>query len=54
MKFPGIENMIFKGEDLRPYINIFLNGKNVLESGGLGIRLNQNDEIAIFPPVSGG
>ena len=54
IKFPGIENIIFKGEDLRPYINIFLNGKNILESGGLEIRLNENDEIAIFPPVSGG
>jgi molybdopterin synthase sulfur carrier subunit len=54
IKFPGIENIIFKGERLRPYINIFLNGKNILESGGLGTRLNENDEIAIFPPVSGG
>ena len=53
-KFPGMENMIFKGEEVRPYINIFLNGRNILESGGIETRLVQDDEMAIFPPVSGG
>ncbi len=53
-KFPGIEEMIFEGEDIQPYVNIFLNGRNVFESGGLEMRLHQEDEIAIFPPVSGG
>ncbi len=53
-KFPGMEKMIFKGEDIQPYVHIFLNGMNVHESGGLEIRLHQDDELAIFPPVSGG
>ncbi len=54
MKFPGIEKMIFKGEEVQPYINIFVNGKNILESGGIETRLQRDDEMAIFPPVSGG
>ena len=54
IEYPGIENMIFRGSELQPFINIFLNGINVLESDGLEMRLHQNDEIAIFPPVSGG
>jgi len=53
-KFPGLENMIFKGENIRPYMNIFVNGKNISELNGLGTALNSDDEIAIFPPVSGG
>ncbi len=53
-KFPGLENMVFKDKNLQPYINIFLNGRNILESVGLETPLKQDDEIAIFPPVSGG
>lgn len=53
-KFPGLENMVFKDKNLQPYINVFLNGRNILESGGLETSLIQDDEIAIFPPVSGG
>lgn len=53
-KFPGFEELIFDGEKIKPYINVFLNGKNVLDEGGPGTMLHTDDEIAIFPPVSGG
>lgn len=53
-KYPGLENILFKDVDLQPYVNIFLNGENVIGSGGLDSLLKHNDEIAIFPPVSGG
>jgi molybdopterin synthase sulfur carrier subunit len=53
-KFRGLENILFKDGNLQPYVNIFLNGGNVLESGGLESSLKAGDEIAIFPPVSGG
>jgi len=53
-KFPGFEKMIFDGEKIKPYINVFLNGMNVLDNGGPETMLHTDDEIAIFPPVSGG
>jgi molybdopterin synthase sulfur carrier subunit len=53
-KFPGFEKMIFDGENIKPYVNIFLNGKNVFDLDGLKTELRMNDEIAVFPPVSGG
>lgn len=52
--FPGLETLLFKDGALSPYINIFLNGRNILESGGLETSLAPGDEMAIFPPVSGG
>ena len=53
-KFPGFEKMIFDGKKIKPYVNVFLNGKNVLDLDGLETELRVNDEVAIFPPVSGG
>jgi molybdopterin synthase sulfur carrier subunit len=53
-KYPGLENILFKDGNLQPYVNIFLNGGNIIESGGLDSYLKQGDEVAIFPPVSGG
>ncbi len=53
-KFPGFEKMLFKEGSLQPYVNVFLNGKNIRESGGLDAVIKAGDEIAIFPPVSGG
>jgi len=52
--YPGLENILFKDGNLLPYVNIFLNGGNIIESGGLDRSLKQGDEVAIFPPVSGG
>lgn len=37
------------------HINILVNGSNIAHDGsGLGRELGATDEIAIFPPVSGG
>jgi molybdopterin synthase sulfur carrier subunit len=48
-KFPGFEELIFDGKKIKPYVNVFLK-----ESGGITTMLHADDEIALFPPVSGG
>lgn len=53
-EFPLMKKMLFKGDDMEPFINVFLNGVDILVSGGLDTPVQENDEIAIFPPVSGG
>ena len=53
-KFPGFEEILLDGENIKPYVNVFLNGKNIMEKSGPGTILCLDDEIAIFPPVSGG
>lgn len=53
-RFAGLEELVFKDGNVRPHINIFINGNNINESGGLEQELHTGDELAIFPPVSGG
>ncbi|NHN59921.1 MULTISPECIES: ubiquitin-like small modifier protein 1 [Halorussus] len=52
---PGLEDRIYDEEgDLRDHINVLRNGTNVHAEDGLDTELDDGDELALFPPVSGG
>ncbi|WP_246998557.1 ubiquitin-like small modifier protein 1 [Halosolutus gelatinilyticus] len=53
---PELETRVLDGEgELRSQINVLRNGTNVLvEEEGLETELDEGDELALFPPVSGG
>ncbi len=53
---PALEDRLFTdNREVRPQINILRNGTNVLvEEDGLATELEGGDELALFPPVSGG
>jgi molybdopterin synthase sulfur carrier subunit len=57
-RFPPLKEMIFEKECVEPelcgYINVFVNGNSIHHLDGLSTKLEEEDEIAIFPPVSGG
>jgi len=48
------EKIFSQSGELRSYIVIFKNGQPIQISGGIRTELEDGDEIAIFPPVSGG
>lgn len=52
---PGIRDRVVNelGE-VRPHINIFVDGENIRDSGGLGAAVRDGAEIFILPAVSGG
>jgi molybdopterin synthase sulfur carrier subunit len=55
-QYPAIKELIFEAGDAKlcGYINVFLNGNNIKYMEGLDTILNDDDELGIFPPVSGG
>jgi molybdopterin synthase sulfur carrier subunit len=40
--------------NLRDHINLLCNGRDVRERAGLDTPVDDGDELALFPPVSGG
>ena len=46
--------MVTELGELRPHINIFVDGDSIRYSGGLGAPVRDGAEILILPALSGG
>jgi sulfur-carrier protein len=41
-------------DDVRPHINVFVDGRNARDIGGMAARVEPDAEIVLLPAVSGG
>jgi len=48
------DRVLTEDGDLRRHVNVLRNGENVRNLDGLDTELDGGDELAMFPPVSGG
>jgi molybdopterin synthase sulfur carrier subunit len=54
-RHPGLEDEIIEDGELREHINLLHNGEDPFAAGdGFDTELDEDDELAAFPPVSGG
>ena len=54
-KYAGFLSRILEPDgQLRPYVSILENGRNIRSLNDLDTRLAEGDVIAIFPPLAGG
>jgi len=51
---PELEARVLDDGDVADHVNLLRNGDNVLDEESLGTELTESDELALFPPVSGG
>lgn len=53
--FPSLNDEIFTQEKtLKPFVHIYVNGKNIIHINNLQTIVKEADQIALFPPVAGG
>ena len=54
-RHPSLEDEITEDGEIRDHIRLLRNGEDPFIAGdGLDTALNEGDELAAFPPVSGG
>tara|TARA_B100000029_G_C17556322_1_gene951788 strand:- start:801 stop:1079 length:279 start_codon:yes stop_codon:yes gene_type:complete len=54
-KYPGIkERLCDENDELRHFVNIYINGEDVRFLDGLQTSVSEGDEISIVPAVAGG
>jgi len=51
---PGIKDRLIDGEDLRRFVNLYVNDEDVRFTGGLGTELSDGDQVVVLPAVAGG
>ena len=49
-----MEPMLYQDGSLKQYVNVLLNGQAVKGDQIASVNVKEGDEIALFPPVSGG
>jgi sulfur-carrier protein len=51
---PGIKERLVEGEDLRRFVNVYVNDEDVRFTGGLKTSVSDGDAVVILPAVAGG
>jgi molybdopterin converting factor small subunit len=52
---PGVRDRVITEQGrVRPHINIFVDGENIRDAGGLDTPVRADSEVFILPAVSGG
>jgi molybdopterin synthase sulfur carrier subunit len=51
---PDLRDRVLDDGEVADHINVLRNGQNVRQAGGMDTTLEAGDELALFPPVSGG
>lgn len=53
--FPPLEEEIFNEErKLKPFVHVYINGRNIIHAEDLETKVTEADQFALFPPVAGG
>ena len=55
---PGIKDRLIEdsesGQDLRRFVNVYVNDEDVRFTGGLETKLDDGDQVVVLPAVAGG
>ena len=53
-RHPGLRERLVDGEELRRFVNVYLNDEDVRFLGGLSAKVTDGDSVTVLPAVAGG
>ena len=54
VRLPQLGERIYDGEQIRPFVNVYVDGEDVRTSGGLDAPVRENATVVLLPAMSGG
>jgi molybdopterin converting factor small subunit len=52
--YPGLKDRLFDGDDLRRFVNVYVNNEDIRFLDDLQTAVASGDEISIIPAIAGG
>ena len=53
-RMPGLAERIYDGEQIRPFVNVYVDGEDVRTLGGLDVPVRENSTVVLLPAMAGG
>jgi molybdopterin converting factor small subunit len=52
--YPALRDRLFDGDELRRFVNVYVNDEDIRYLDDLATAVGENDEVSIIPAVAGG
>jgi molybdopterin converting factor small subunit len=53
-QLPALGERIYDGADIRPFVNVYLDGEDVRTLGGLDVPVRESSTLVLLPAMAGG
>ena len=53
-QYPALRERLFDGEELRRFVNVYVNNEDIRYLDDLDTKVEPKDEVSIIPAVAGG
>jgi len=53
-ELPGLGERIYDGEEIRPFVNVYVDGEDVRTLGGLDAPVREHATVVLLPAMAGG
>jgi sulfur-carrier protein len=53
-RLPALTDRIYDGEEIRPFVNVYLDGEDVRTLGGLDVPVKDSSTLVLLPAMAGG
>jgi molybdopterin synthase sulfur carrier subunit len=53
-RMPRLGERIYDGEQIRPFVNVYVDGEDVRTLGGLDVAVRDDSTVVLLPAMAGG